>query len=74
MTTDRHIEVYRLVRLHGCSLRAAGEMLDTPVTGERVRQLLNEVYDEYPDLRPPAIQHEIITYDNDMDCQVTETF
>lgn len=74
MTTDRHIEVYRLVRLHGCSLRETGEMLEIPVTGERVRQLLNEVYDEYPDLRPPAIQHEIISYDLENNVNSTETF
>lgn len=74
MTTDRHIEVYRLHRLHGCTLAETGEMIEPPVTGSRVCQLLNEVYDEFPELKPPAIKHEIITYDESMDCKVLETF
>jgi hypothetical protein len=74
MITDRHVEVYRLRRIHGCTLQETGEMLDPPVTAQRVHQLLDEVYEEIPDLRPSSIVHEIISYDESMDFKVQKTF
>ena len=74
MTTDRHIEVYRLHRLHGCTLRETGEMIEPSLSTTRVWELLQEVYDEYPDLKPESIKHEIISYDDEMDFRVIETF
>lgn len=79
MITERHIEVFRLVELHGCTQGQAGEMIDPPVTRQRVGQMLAEIYEDRPNLKPMRngklyTKRGTVTYDSSMDGLVVKKF
>ena len=75
MITDRHIELYRLVEMHGCSPEEAGRMIEPPVKRRRAYKMLEDIYNDKPILKP--IKKGEITvnrYEEHMDCEIIRKF
>jgi hypothetical protein len=52
-------------------MQEAGTMIDPPITRQRVSQLLKEIYEEKPNLRPRnKRKRKVMAYDESMDGDV----
>ena len=87
MTTDRQMQIFELIAVHGCTQAEAGSMVDPPISHRTVKRDLRSLYVGHPELIALrdylhlnddfSLKNEpsnIISYDSGMDYDVKAKF
>jgi hypothetical protein len=50
MSTERQMQIFELIAVHGCTQQEAGGMIDPPVSQSTVNRDLNDLFTTHPEL------------------------